>query len=76
MGSTKSGLDGHNPHLAELHPMVPQGISADLIATLEGFSRAELDAFAAESQRRCAVAQAEGRFATGKSKRHIYSLDP
>jgi len=62
MGSTKSGLDGHNPHLAELHPMVPQGISADLIATLEGFSREDLDAYAAESQQRCAEAQKDGRF--------------
>ena len=42
---------------------VPQGISADLIATLEGFSRQDLDAFASESHRRAAVAQAEGRFA-------------
>ncbi|MES2090615.1 MAG: acetyl-CoA C-acetyltransferase [Pseudomonadota bacterium] len=41
---------------------VPQGISADLIATLEGFSRQDLDAFAAESHRRAAIAQAEGRF--------------
>jgi len=62
MGSTKSGLDGHNPHLAELHPMVPQGISADLIATLEGFSREDVDSFAAQSQRRCELAQKEGRF--------------
>ncbi|NCU66234.1 acetyl-CoA C-acetyltransferase [Acidovorax sp. 210-6] len=42
---------------------IPQGISADLIATLEGFGRADLDAFAAESHRRAARAQAEGRFA-------------
>ena len=42
---------------------VPQGISADLIATLEGFSRQDLDAYAAESHRRAAAAQAEGRFA-------------
>ncbi len=42
---------------------VPQGISADLIATLEGFGRQDLDAFAAESHRRAAQAQAEGRFA-------------
>ncbi|WP_298009328.1 acetyl-CoA C-acetyltransferase [uncultured Aquabacterium sp.] len=42
---------------------VPQGISADLIATLEGFSRTELDVYAAESHRRAAAAQAEGRFA-------------
>jgi acetyl-CoA C-acetyltransferase len=43
--------------------MVPQGISADLIATLEGFSRTELDAFAAESQARAARAMQVGRFA-------------
>ena len=42
---------------------VPQGISADLIATLEGFSRTELDQYAAESHQRAASAQAEGRFA-------------
>jgi acetyl-CoA C-acetyltransferase len=62
MGSTGGGLDGNNPHLRELHPLVPQGISADLIATLEDFSRETLDAFAAESQRRCALAQKDGRF--------------
>ncbi len=42
---------------------VPQGISADLIATLEGFSRAELDAYAARSHQRAATARAESRFA-------------
>lgn len=42
---------------------IPQGISADLIATLEGFGRQDLDAFAAESHRRAARAQAEERFA-------------
>ena len=41
----------------------PQGSSADLVATLEGFGRQDLDAFAAESHRRAAQAQAEGRFA-------------
>ena len=41
---------------------VPQGISADLIATLEGFGRQDLDAFAAESHRRAAAAQAAGHF--------------
>jgi len=35
---------------------VPQGIGADLIATTEGFSRADVDAFAAESQKRAAAA--------------------
>ena len=62
MGSDKSGLDGHNRHLRELHPLVPQGISADLIATLEGFEREDVDRFALSSQERCAVAQKEGRF--------------
>ena len=41
---------------------VPQGISADLIATLEGFTREELDAYAARSHQRAAAARAEGRF--------------
>ncbi len=42
---------------------VPQGIGADLIATLEGFSRRDVDAFAVLSQQRAAEAWAEGRFA-------------
>ena len=42
---------------------VPQGISADLIATIESFSRDEVDAYAARSQERAATAHAEGRFA-------------
>ena len=41
---------------------VPQGIGADLIATLEGFSRHDVDAFALESQRRASHAQAQGFF--------------
>ncbi|SDK63607.1 acetyl-CoA C-acetyltransferase [Actinopolyspora mzabensis] len=41
---------------------VPQGIGADLIATLEGFDRDAVDAFAAESQTRAAKAWADGRF--------------
>jgi acetyl-CoA C-acetyltransferase len=42
---------------------VPQGIGADLIATLEGFSRQDVDAFALESQRRAHAASAAGYFA-------------
>jgi acetyl-CoA C-acetyltransferase len=42
---------------------VPQGISADLIATLEKFSRTDVDAFAVQSQQKAARAWAEGRFA-------------
>ncbi|MDM7943022.1 MAG: acetyl-CoA C-acetyltransferase [Hydrogenophaga sp.] len=41
---------------------VPQGIGADLIATLEGFSRDHVDAFALESQKRAAAARAAGYF--------------
>jgi acetyl-CoA C-acetyltransferase len=42
---------------------IPQGIGADLIATVEEFSREDVDAYAARSQERAATAQAEGRFA-------------
>ena len=62
MGADGGEGDGKNPHLRAKHFQVPQGISADLIATLEGFSREELDRFALESQRRAAEAQGECRF--------------
>jgi acetyl-CoA C-acetyltransferase len=55
-------IDGHNPAFRAKFPTVPQGISADLIATIEGFTRGDLDAFAAESQARTAAAVEEGRF--------------
>lgn len=42
---------------------IPQGIGADLIATQDGFTREDVDAFAVESQRRAALSWAEGRFA-------------
>lgn len=51
-----------DPRINDKLGFIPQGISADLIATLEGFSRADVDAYAVESQRRAAKAQAEGRF--------------
>ena len=41
---------------------VPQGVSADLIATIEGWSREDVDAFAVRSQERAAAAQAAGHF--------------
>ncbi len=59
------GVDGftaNNAHLMEMYPMVAQGISADLIATVEGFSREECDRLAVDSQDRAAKALAEGRF--------------
>jgi len=55
-------LDRGNEHLRELHPQTNQGVAADAIATLEGIPREALDALAAESQRRAAVAVEEGRF--------------
>src|SRR6187549_1339394 len=42
---------------------IPQGVGADLIATIEGFSRDDVDEYAVRSQDRAAAAQAEGRFA-------------
>ncbi len=62
MGSDGAGQDGDNHQLRERIYQVPQGISADLIATIEGISREELDAFALHSQQKAAVAQQEGRF--------------
>jgi acetyl-CoA C-acetyltransferase len=62
MGADGAGLDGHNRHLRELHPLVPQGVSADLIATLEGFSREDCDRFAYESQMFCKNAMEKGYF--------------
>ncbi len=62
IGGDGAGADGHNPHLQDKHFQVPQGISADLIATLEGFSRDEVDRFALESQLRATRAQQECRF--------------
>jgi acetyl-CoA acyltransferase len=47
---------------ADVGGLVPQGISAELIADKWGLSREDLDAFSAESQRRAAQATAEGRF--------------
>jgi acetyl-CoA acyltransferase len=50
------------PALLERHNLVPQGLSAELIAETWGISREECDAFALRSQRRAARAVAEGRF--------------
>ena len=63
MGSDGGGMDGGNGRLRERFKQVPQGISADLIATLEGFSRTEVDAVAVASHRNAARAVEEGRFA-------------
>jgi len=51
-----------DPSYAVPHYFMPQGISADLIATKYGFSRDDVDAFAVESQTRAAKAWDDGRF--------------
>jgi acetyl-CoA C-acetyltransferase len=51
-----------DPTIAVPHYFLPQGISADLIATKYGFSRDDVDAYAVESQKRAATAWDEGRF--------------
>ena len=63
MGSDGGGVDGGNMRLRDRVFQVPQGISADLIATLEGFTREELDSFALASQQKAAVAIEQGHFA-------------
>ena len=66
MGRVAMGSDGAaiavDPSLTMKSYFVPQGISADIIATEYGFSREEADALALESQRRAAQAWGEGRF--------------
>ena len=66
MSRVPMGADGGawamDPAVAYKTYFAPQGIGADLIATKYGFSRADVDAYAVESQRRAAQAWAEGRF--------------
>ncbi|UWQ03812.1 acetyl-CoA C-acetyltransferase [Aliiroseovarius crassostreae] len=61
MGSD-GGAIAADPFLAAKTYFVPQGISADIIATEYGFSRDDCDAYAVESQKRAAAARAAGRF--------------
>ncbi|GLK63244.1 MULTISPECIES: acetyl-CoA C-acetyltransferase [Paracoccus] len=67
MGRVAMGSDGAaiavDPSLTFPTYFVPQGISADIIATEYGFSREQADSLAVESQRRAAQAWAENRFA-------------
>lgn len=56
------GFTANNHHLFEQYPLIPQGISADLIATLEGFTREDVDKYAVQSQERAAAAIEDGRF--------------
>ena len=66
MSRVPMGSDGGawaiDPAVAWQQYFVPQGVSADLIATLDGYSRETLDAYAVESQRRAGHAQQAGYF--------------
>src|ERR1700753_2907328 len=67
MSRVPMGSDGGawamDPETAYDTSFVPQGVSADLIPTVEEFSRDDVDAYAVRSQERASTAQAEGRFA-------------
>ena len=67
MSRVPLGSDGgawaQDPETNSATLFVPQGVGADLIATMEGFSRADVDAFALESQRRATTARQAGYFA-------------
>jgi acetyl-CoA acyltransferase len=65
IGSQAAGKDFLGPGVANRYPegLVPQGISAELIAQRWNLAREQLDAFAAESHRRAATAWSDGRFA-------------
>jgi acetyl-CoA C-acetyltransferase len=66
MSRVPMGSDGgawmNDPDTNYETAFVPQGVGADLIATIEGFSREDVDGYAALSQQRAATARAEGRF--------------
>jgi acetyl-CoA C-acetyltransferase len=66
MSRVPMGSDGGawamDPETAYATSFVPQGISADLIATIEGFDREDVDSFAVDSQAKAAKAQANGAF--------------
>jgi acetyl-CoA C-acetyltransferase len=70
MSRVPMGMDGGaiaiDPELTMKNYVVPQGISADIIATKYGFSRDECDAYAVESQNRAAIAEAESRFSRSR----------
>ena len=70
---TPNPLDAGNLDLRNAHPQTNVGIAADIIATEEGFSRTELDAFSAESQHRAGEALKNGAFS--KSLIPVYRPD-
>ncbi|HJV83413.1 acetyl-CoA C-acetyltransferase [Noviherbaspirillum sp.] len=73
MSRVAMGSDGGawaaDPETSFATDFLPQGIGADLIATLEGFSREDVDAFALRSQQKAAAARAAGRFKSVRAVR-------
>ena len=61
-GLPQYGMGSGNARLRATHPQSHQGICGDAVASMEGFTREELDAAGLESQRRAALAIQEGRF--------------
>lgn len=62
MGSDGGGPHGIDPSVSFHTPFIMQGVSADLLATLNGYSRSDLDVYGMASQQRAAAAWTEGRF--------------
>ncbi|MBN2973348.1 acetyl-CoA C-acetyltransferase [Roseomonas aeriglobus] len=61
-GKPATLMGSHNARLDAAHPQSHQGVCGDAIASIEGISREDLDAFGLDSQRKAARAIAEGRF--------------
>jgi acetyl-CoA C-acetyltransferase len=66
MSRVAIGSDGGSAYtdttIGRQYPYIPNGVCADLMAALDGFSRDDIDAYAVESQRRAGIAQEDGRF--------------
>ena len=79
MSRVAMGADGGamavDPAAALYGMFIPQGVSADLIATREGYSRQDLDAFAVESQRRALNAEKNGYFKSRIPVKDINGFD-
>lgn len=78
MSRVSMGSDGGawaaDPQTSMQTDFLPQGIGADLIATLEGFSREDVDAFALRSQEKATAARAAGRFKSLRPVRDMNGL--
>ncbi|MDO7836473.1 acetyl-CoA C-acetyltransferase [Sphingobium sp. HBC34] len=72
-GLPQLGMGSGNARLQAVHPQSHQGVCGDAIASMEGISRADLDALALESQKRAARAIEEGRF--DRSVVPVYKAD-